>query len=341
MNFKNKSILITGGTGSFGTRFVKRILDDTDCSRLVVFSRDELKQYQLLEQLKISNKEDIDKNRLRFFIGDVRDSKRLDMAMKNIDFVVHAAALKQVPAAEYNPMECIKTNVLGAQNVIDACISNNVEKVVALSTDKAANPINLYGATKLAADKLFTAANNISGSENLKFSVVRYGNVFGSRGSVVPLFLNLREQKVDSYPITDKRMTRFWITLDEGVDFVLQTFDRMKGGEIFVPKIPSVNILDVLEAIDEKANYQEIGIRPGEKLHEVMCPIDESHKVIEFNDYYLIPPSIQFFADEMDYLTAINKEKGNLVDGGFEYNSHENSWYLSVDEIKNYINNFL
>jgi len=341
MNFKNKSILITGGTGSFGTRFVKKILDDTECSRLVVFSRDELKQYQLLEQLKISNKNDIEKNRLRFFIGDVRDSKRLDMAMKNINFVVHAAALKQVPAAEYNPMECIKTNVLGAQNVIDACISNNVEKVVALSTDKAANPINLYGATKLASDKLFTAANNISGSENLKFSVVRYGNVFGSRGSVVPLFLQLQEQKVDAYPITDKRMTRFWITLDEGVDFVLKTFDRMQGGEIFVPKIPSVNILDVLKAIDKKAKIKEVGIRPGEKLHEVMCPLDESYKVIEFNDYYLIPPSIQFFADELDYSTAKNKEKGKNVPHEFEYNSIDNERFLSVEEIKEYINNYL
>ena len=212
MDFKNKSILITGGTGSFGSKFVKKILDDTQCSRLVVYSRDELKQYNLLEQLKISNKKDVENNRLRFFIGDVRDYKRLDMAMKNINYVVHAAALKQVPAAEYNPMECIKTNVLGAQNVIDASISNEVEKVVALSTDKAANPINLYGATKLASDKLFTAANNISGNENLKFAVVRYGNVFGSRGSVVPLFLNLKQQNADSYPITDKRMTRFFIT---------------------------------------------------------------------------------------------------------------------------------
>jgi len=341
MDFKNKSILITGGTGSFGTKFVKKILDDTQCSRLVVYSRDELKQYNLLEQLKISNKKDVENNRLRFFIGDVRDYKRLDMAMKNINYVVHAAALKQVPAAEYNPMECIKTNVLGAQNVIDASISNGVEKVVALSTDKAANPINLYGATKLASDKLFTAANNISGNENLKFAVVRYGNVFGSRGSVVPLFLNLKQQNVDSYPITDKRMTRFWITLDEGVNFVLDTFNKMKGGEIFVPKIPSVNILDVLEAVEEGANYIEVGIRPGEKLHEVMCPSDESHKVIEFQDYYLIPPSIQFFTESIDYFTAINKEKGELVSDGFQYSSSNNSNFLSVDEIREYITKHL
>ena len=263
------------------------------------------------------------------------------MAMKNINFVVHAAALKQVPAAEYNPMECIKTNILGAQNVIDASISNGVEKVVALSTDKAANPINLYGATKLASDKLFTAANNISGNENLKFSVVRYGNVFGSRGSVVPLFLNLKQQKIDSYPITDKRMTRFWITLDEGVNFVLDTFDKMKGGEIFVPKIPSVNILDVLEAVEKGAKYNEVGIRPGEKLHEVMCPSDESHKVIEFKDYYLIPPSIQFFTESIDYFTAINTEEGELVSDGFQYSSSENSYFLSVDEIREYISKHL
>lgn len=341
MDFKNKSILITGGTGSFGSKFVKKILDDTQCSRLVVYSRDELKQYNLLEQLKISNKKDVENNRLRFFIGDVRDYKRLDMAMKNINYVVHAAALKQVPAAEYNPMECIKTNVLGAQNVIDASISNEVEKVVALSTDKAANPINLYGATKLASDKLFTAANNISGNENLKFAVVRYGNVFGSRGSVVPLFLNLKQQNADSYPITDKRMTRFWITLDEGVNFVLDTFNKMKGGEIFVPKIPSVNILDVLEAVEKGANYIEVGIRPGEKLHEVMCPSDESHKVIEFQDYYLIPPSIQFFTESIDYFTAINKEKGELVSDGFQYSSSNNSNFLSVDEIREYITKHL
>ena len=341
MELKDKSILITGGTGSFGKKFLKKVLDQTDCKRIVVYSRDELKQYQILEELKKTNSSDIEGNRVRFFIGDVRDLQRLDMAMKNIDYVVHAAALKQVPAAEYNPMECIKTNILGAQNVIDASISNGVEKVVALSTDKAANPINLYGATKLASDKLFTAANNISGNANLKFAVVRYGNVFGSRGSVVPLFLNLKQQKVNSYPITDKRMTRFWITLDEGVDFVLDTFNKMKGGEIFVPKIPSVNILDVLEAVEKGANYNEVGIRPGEKLHEVMCPADESHKVIEFQDYFLIPPSIQFFTESIDYFTAINKEEGKLVPDGFQYNSSKNSNFLSVDEIREYISKHL
>tara|TARA_B100000029_G_scaffold516748_1_gene633655 strand:+ start:32720 stop:33745 length:1026 start_codon:yes stop_codon:yes gene_type:complete len=341
MDLKNKSVLITGGTGSFGKKFIKEVLDNTKCPRLVVYSRDELKQYHLLEELKITNAKDIKQNRIRFFIGDVRDSRRLEMAMKGIDYVVHAAALKQVPAAEYNPMECIKTNILGAQNIIDSAIKNNVEKVVALSTDKAANPINLYGATKLASDKLFIAANNLSGSDKLKFSVVRYGNVFGSRGSVVPLFLSLKEQGVTTYPVTDKRMTRFWITLDEGVKFVLNTFDRMQGGEIFVPKIPSVNILDVLEAIDSDCKYEEIGIRPGEKLHEVMCPSDASHEVIEFNEYYIIPPSIQFFSEEINYYISKDKKKGKNVSDGFEYNSLNNASFLTVEEIRDYITNYL
>ena len=288
MNLKNKSLLVTGGTGSFGKKFTKHLLDNTNCPRIVVYSRDELKQYQILEELKETNSQDIKNNRIRFFIGDVRDLSRLNMAMDGINFVVHAAALKQVPAAEYNPMECIKTNILGAQNVIDASINNNVEKVVALSTDKAANPINLYRATKLSSDKLFIAANNLSGGRQIKFSVVRYGNVFGSRGSVVPLFLNFKKAGTKKYPITDKRMTRFWITLDQAVNFVLDSFERMQGGEVFVPKIPSVNILDVLEAIHASSDYEEIGIRPGEKLHEVMCPSDESHRVLEFEKYYSI-----------------------------------------------------
>lgn len=341
MELKTKSILITGGTGSFGQKFVRTILENSECPRIVVYSRDELKQYQMLEDLKKSNPNDVKNNRIRFFIGDVRDEERLDMAMKGINLVVHAAALKQVPAAEYNPMECIKTNILGAQNIINSSINNNVEKVVALSTDKAANPINLYGATKLASDKLFIAANNLSGNTDLKFSVVRYGNVFGSRGSVVPYFLNLKEQNVKKYPVTDKRMTRFWITLQEGVDFVLNTFDRMQGGEIFVPKIPSVKILDVLEAIENKAKYDEVGIRPGEKLHEVMCPSDESHKIVEFKNYYLIPPSIQFFADEMDYKIAVDGETGKIVEDGFEYDSLTNPSYLTVSEIQEYIESYL
>ncbi len=341
MTLDDKNILVTGGTGSFGKKFITKLLDDTNVKRIVCYSRDELKQYQLLEQLKTSNKKDIDNNRIRLFIGDVRDSDRLKMAMKNINYVVHAAALKQVPAAEYNPMECIKTNILGAQNVIDACIENQVERVVALSTDKAANPINLYGATKLASDKLFTAANNISGSNDLKFSVVRYGNVFGSRGSVVPLFLDYKDKGREVYPVTDQRMTRFWITLDQAVDFVLNTFERMQGGETFVPKIPSVKILDVLKAIDNDYKFEEIGIRPGEKMHEVMCPSDESHRVIEFEDYFAISPAIQFFSDSIDYTTSKSGEVGNKVADNFEYDSYNNSWYLSVNEIKDYIEKYL
>ena len=263
------------------------------------------------------------------------------MAMDGINFVVHAAALKQVPAAEYNPMECIKTNILGAQNVIDASINNNVEKVVALSTDKAANPINLYGATKLTSDKLFIAANNLSGGKQIKFSVVRYGNVFGSRGSVVPLFLNFKKAGTKKYPITDKRMTRFWITLDQAVNFVMDSFERMQGGEVFVPKIPSVNILEVLEAIDSTSDYEEIGIRPGEKLHEVMCPSDESHRVLEFEKYYSISPSIQFFSETIDYSKSLSGELGNKVPDNFDYDSLNNPWYLTVNEIKDYIKNYL
>ena len=341
MDLKNKSVLVTGGTGSFGRRFTKHLLDNTSCPRIVVYSRDELKQYQILEELKESNSQDIKNNRIRFFIGDVRDLSRLNMAMDGINFVVHAAALKQVPAAEYNPMECIKTNILGAQNVIDASINNNVEKVVALSTDKAANPINLYGATKLCSDKLFIAANNLSGGKQIKFSVVRYGNVFGSRGSVVPLFLNFKKAGTKKYPITDKRMTRFWITLDQAVNFVMDSFERMQGGEVFVPKIPSVNILDVLEAIDSTSDYEEIGIRPGEKLHEVMCPSDESHRVLEFEKYYSISPSIQFFSETIDYSKSLSGELGNKVPDNFDYDSLNNPWYLTVNEIKDYIKNYL
>ena len=341
MDLKNKSVLVTGGTGSFGRKFTKYLLDNTNCPRVVVYSRDELKQYQILEELKETNSQDIKNNRIRFFIGDVRDLSRLNMAMDGINFVVHAAALKQVPAAEYNPMECIKTNILGAQNVIDASINNNVEKVVALSTDKAANPINLYGATKLSSDKLFIAANNLSGGKQIKFSVVRYGNVFGSRGSVVPLFLNFKKAGTKKYPITDKRMTRFWITLDQAVNFVLDSFERMQGGEVFVPKIPSVNILDVLEAIDSSSDYEEVGIRPGEKLHEVMCPSDESHRVLEFEKYYSISPSIQFFSETINYSKSLIGELGNKVPDNFDYDSLNNPWYLTVDEIKDYIKNYL
>ena len=258
---------------------------------------------------------------MRYFLGDVRDSNRLTQAMNQVDFLVHAAALKQVPAAEYNPMECIKTNIHGAENVIEAAISNSVEKVIALSTDKAASPINLYGATKLASDKLFVSANNIVGEKPTRFSVVRYGNVVGSRGSVVPLFKQLAQEKEKKIPITHKEMTRFWITLDKGVEFVWENFQRMFGGEIFVPKLPSVRIMDVAKAFAPNLEIEEVGIRPGEKLHEVMCPSDDSHLTLEFEDHFLIKPTINFFDSSFDYQTNQLGEKGEYVDSGFEYNS--------------------
>ncbi len=272
---------------------------------------------------------------LRFFIGDVRDKDRLKEAMRGINVVIHAAALKQVPVAEYNPMECIKTNIYGAENVIQAALVNNVDKVIALSTDKAANPINLYGATKLASDKLFVAANNMAGGRT-KFSVVRYGNVVGSRGSVVPFFNKLIEEGINSLPITHKDMTRFWITLQEGVDFVLKDMERMQGGEIFVPKIPSVLIVDLAKAMLPGAPIKIIGIRPGEKLHEVMCPADDSHLTIEFEDHFVIMPSISFFTRESDFTSNSLNETGKVVEQGTEYNSGTNPIFLSMDEIIKY-----
>jgi UDP-N-acetylglucosamine 4,6-dehydratase len=272
---------------------------------------------------------------MRYFIGDVRDKERLKEAMRNIDVVIHAAALKQVPAAEYNPMECIKTNIHGAENIIQAAIANNVEKVIALSTDKAANPINLYGATKLASDKLFVAANNMSGG-GTKFSVVRYGNVIGSRGSVVPLFDKLINKGVKSLPITHEEMTRFWITLQEGVDFVLKNIERMQGGEIFVPKIPSVRIADLAKAMAPDLAIKIIGIRPGEKLHEIMCPADDSHLTVEFKDYFVIAPSITFFTRDNDFTSNAIGDIGKIVEQGYEYNSGTNPHFLNLDEIRNY-----
>jgi len=266
---------------------LKTILDAYSPRRIIIFSRDELKQFEM--------QRDFDSPSLRFFIGDVRDRERLVQAMKGVDFVIHAAALKQVPAAEYNPMECIKTNIYGAENVIHAALENNVEKVIALSTDKAANPINLYGATKLASDKLFVAANNIASGHKTTFSVVRYGNVVGSRGSVVPYFRKMIVENADYLPITDKRMTRFWITLEEGVNFVIENFKRMQGGEIFVPKIPSVLITDLAQSMADLP-LKMIGIRPGEKLHEIMCPADDAHLTYEFTDYFVIKPSILFLS---------------------------------------------
>jgi len=323
-----KSVLITGGTGSFGHRYTKTLLERYDIKRLVVYSRDELKQYEMGQ---IHDNLDV----MRYFIGDVRDIDRLKDAMHGIDVVIHGAALKQVPTAEYNPMECIKTNIHGAENVIRASIANNVEKVIALSTDKAANPINLYGATKLASDKMFVAANNIT-SGKTKFSVVRYGNVVGSRGSVVPLFIKLIQDGKGHLPITNEEMTRFWITLQEGVDFVLRSIDRMLGGEIFIPKIPSVRIIDLAKAMAPELPIKIIGIRPGEKLHEIMCPADDSHLTIEYNDHYVISPSIDFYSRVVDFTKNRLGECGSFVPSGFEYNSQVNKHFLNIDEILNF-----
>jgi UDP-N-acetylglucosamine 4,6-dehydratase len=322
--FNGKNILITGGTGSFGKRFVSLLLKNFSPNKIVIYSRDELKQYEMAQTF--SNK------CMRYFIGDVRDADRLNKAMDGIDFVIHAAALKHVPIAEYNPMECIKTNINGAQNVIDASLNNRVEKVIALSTDKAANPINLYGATKLASDKLFIAANNIRGSKKTKFSVVRYGNVVGSRGSVVPFFKKLIENGATSLPITDVNMTRFWITLTQGVEFVFKNFQRMQGGEIFIPKIPSMTITDLAKALAPNLPIDVIGIRPGEKLHEVMCPKDDSHLTLEFDDHFVIKPTIQF-SQVVDFSTNLIGEVGKNVELGFEYSSEKNSIWLTDNEL--------
>lgn len=329
--FNEKSILITGGTGSFGKQYVKTILQNYKPRRVIIYSRDELKQFEMSQIFNHSC--------MRYFIGDVRDRDRLIMAMNGVDYVIHAAALKQVPAAEYNPMECIKTNIHGAENVIHACLANNVQKVIALSTDKAANPINLYGATKLASDKLFVAANNIAGGKHTRFSVVRYGNVVGSRGSVVPFFRSMIDKGYDSLPITDERMTRFWITLQQGVDFVLKNFERMKGGEIFVPKIPSIRIIDLVKAMAPEIPYHVIGIRPGEKLHEVMCPKDDSHLILEFTNHFVIQPTIQY-SYLVDYVNDNCGDTGKPVNQGFQYNSETNPVFLSVEEIKK-INNLV
>lgn len=322
--FNNKNILITGGTGSFGKQFVKTLLERYKPNKIIVYSRDELKQYEMAQRFN-------DKA-MRYFIGDVRDLPRLQKAMRDVDFVVHAAALKHVPIAEYNPMECIKTNIMGAQNVIDACIDNGVKKVIALSTDKAASPINLYGASKLASDKLFVAANNIIGKASTRFSVVRYGNVLGSRGSVVPYFQKLIDSGAASLPITDPNMTRFWITLQEGVDFVINSFMRMHGGETFVPKIPSMQMSEMAHAMAPHLKQEIIGIRPGEKLHEVMCPQNDAHLTLEFKDHYVIEPTIQF-AQKVDFTTNALGEKGVKVPCGFEYSSEKNTHWLSREEL--------
>ena len=322
--FNDKDILITGGTGSFGRVLAQFLLDGYKPNRIVIYSRDELKQIEMAESFTTSQR-----SQLRFFIGDVRDSRRLRRAMNEIDYVIHAAALKHVPVAEYNPMECIKTNVLGASNIIEEAIDAGVKSVIALSTDKATHPVNLYGASKLASDKLFVAANNVVGKQATRFAVVRYGNVIGSRGSVVPLFKKLLSEGSTSLPLTDPRMTRFWITLEQGANFVLKWLERMYGGETFIPKIPSMKMVDMINAMAPNSEPKIIGRRPGEKLHEVMCPADVCHRVLEYPDYYVIKPSIRYTDVYNDFTVSAIGEKGKSVAEGFEYNSATNTEWLS------------
>ncbi|WP_372998820.1 UDP-N-acetylglucosamine 4,6-dehydratase (inverting) [Sulfurimonas sp.] len=317
--FNDKNILITGGTGSFGKKYIEIILSKYTPNKIIIFSRDEIKQH---EMSKTFNNEC-----MRYFIGDVRDAERLKEAMSGVDFVIHTAVLKNTFITEYNPVECVKTNITGSENVIKAAIHNNVEKVISLSTAKAASPINLYGATKLTSDKLFVAANNMVGNHRTKFAVVRYGNVIGSRGSVIPFFQELIKEGSESLPITDTGMTRFLITLSDGVEFVVKSFERMHGGEIFVPKTASIKITDLALFLAPELPHKIIGIRAGEKLHEVMCPSDDSHITLEFDDHFVIKPSIQILF-KSDYLVNKLNEKGNVVKSGFEYNSgNNNDWF--------------
>lgn len=320
--FENSSILITGGTGSFGKKCAAILTQFYRPRRVIIYSRDEFKQFELSRKLTHPA--------MRFFLGDVRDLPRLNTAFRGVDYVIHAAALKQVPAAEYNPMECIKTNVLGAENVISAAYETGVKKVIALSTDKAACPINLYGATKLVSDKLFVSSNNLAGDRVTRFSVVRYGNVLGSRGSVVPFFQDLLAKNVDELPITDPRMTRFSITLEQGVYFVLKCFERMQGGELFVPKIPSIKITELARVMAPKLPHKVVGIRPGEKVHEVMCPADDAHLTLEFTDHFVIRPSMLF---DISYEQNLLGEKGQSVPGDFQYSSDRNEAWLEGEEL--------
>ena len=320
----NKNILITGGTGSFGKKATEIILKRYKPRRLIIFSRDELKQFEMAQVYPMSQYPCI-----RYFIGDVRDKERLYRAFQGVDYVIHAAALKQVPAAEYNPFEAVKTNILGAQNVINVAIDQGVKRVVALSTDKAANPINLYGATKLCADKLFIAGNAYVGRDHTTFSVVRYGNVIGSRGSVIPYFLQQRQSGI--LTVTDPRMTRFWITLKQGVEFVLRCLEYMCGGELFVPKIPSMNIMDLAKAIAPECEIRIIGVRPGEKIHELMIPNDEARKTLEFEEFYIMQPDFKFWSRRCTW------NGGKQVHEDFEYSSGTNPWRLTLEEMKRMI----
>ena len=325
INLDDKSVLLTGGTGSFGRQFVKMTMARYNPRRLIIFSRDEMKQYEM--QTEVASMPN--KGSIRFFIGDVRDVDRLELAMRYVDIVVHAAALKQVPAAEYNPIECIRTNVNGAENVVTAALRCGVEKVIALSTDKAASPINLYGASKLASDKIFIAANNLSGDIGTRYSVVRYGNVVGSRGSVVPFFQKIVRDGGDELPITDPRMTRFWITVEQGVEFVLSSLHLMQGGEIFVPKIPSLTVTNLANAIAPGLTHKIIGIRPGEKLHETMITTDDARHTIELEDRYVIQPDFSFWrSGQAEY------ENATPVPQGFYYSSDNNADWLDEDGIR-------
>lgn len=314
---KNKIILVTGGTGSFGKLFVSTVLAQSDVKKVIVFSRDELKQFEMQKEIKDP--------RVRFFIGDVRDAERLHRAFHGVDYVVHAAALKQVPACEYNPIEAIKTNVIGAQNIINAAIDNGVKRVIALSTDKAANPVNLYGATKLCSDKLFIAGNAYSGDVDTHFAVVRYGNVMGSRGSVIPIFME--QKKTGTITITDRRMTRFWITLERGVEFVLESLEIMKGGELFIPKIPSMSIMDLAESIAPGCRHKFTGIRPGEKLHETLLPPDESFYALEFRDKFIVEP-------DQEFIKKPRHPGGKRVKEFTEYSSNTNKSWLTIAQMK-------
>ena len=330
MNFDGKSVLVTGGTGSFGQNFVHLILAQHKPKRLVIFSRDEQKQFEMAQRFPESVHPC-----LRYFVGDVRDRNRVMRALAGVEIVVHAAAMKHITAAEYNPTECIATNILGAENVIDAAIENRVLKVIALSTDKAANPINLYGATKLCSDKLFIAANNLSGSHSTRFSVVRYGNVVGSRGSVIPLFRKLVAEGKTSLPITHPEMTRFVITLDQGVGFVLQALEEMLGGEVFVPKLPSMKVLDLVTLMLPSGKFDIVGIRAGEKLHEIMIPGEESRNCVDMGDYYVLQPAHHWW-NVSKFLDRI-KERGKAVQTSFEYASNTNDKWVSTDDLKTLI----
>ena len=328
LNINNKRILITGGTGSFGKKFISTVLSKFKPNKVIVYSRDELKQFEMRQSYPT------EKYPIQYFIGDIRDKERLYRVSYGVDIIVHAAALKQVPTAEFNPFEAIKTNIHGAQNVIEAALENKVKKVLALSTDKACNPINLYGATKLASDKLFASANHWQGSRQTAFSVVRYGNVMGSRGSVIPFFLRKKEDGI--IPITDERMTRFLITLQQGVQFVLDCLKRMDGGELFVPKIPSMNIMDLAKALAPEAKIEIIGIRPGEKIHEVMVSTDDAINTLEFDKYFVIQPAHPWW----DNIKYIEINGGKKVNDGFKYSSDNNNQWLSINELKNMSNEF-